>query len=219
MASRPITSWQIGSEKRKWKQWQTSFSWAPKSLWMVTAATKLKDTCSLEGNKSRQHIKKQRHNFTDKGPYSQSCGFFSSYVQMWELGHKEGWAPKNWCFWIVVLGKTWEPLGQKGDPTSQFKENQPWTLIGRTDSEAPIFWSPEAKSWLIGKDPEAGKDWGQEEKGMTEDELAGWHHQLKGHEFEQTGRLWRKGKPGILESFGSKRVRHNWVTKTSNTQL
>ena len=84
------------------------FSWAPKSLWMVTAAMKLKDACSLEGNKSRKHIKKQRYHFTDKGPYSQSCGFSSSYVQMWELDHNEGCMTKNWHFWIVVLDKTVE---------------------------------------------------------------------------------------------------------------
>ena len=95
---------------RQCKQWQTLFSWAPKSLMTVTAATKLKDTCFLEESydKPRQHIKKQRHYFTDKGPYSQSYGFSSSHVWMWELDHKEGWLLKNWFFWIVVLEKTLE---------------------------------------------------------------------------------------------------------------
>ena len=107
---------------------------------------------------------------------------------MWELDHKEGWAPKNWRFQTVVLEKTWESLGQQGDQTSQPKGNQPWIFIGRTgaETEAPKFWPPDAKSWLIGKDPDAGKDQGQEEKEVTEDEIVGWHHWLNGHEFEQT---------------------------------
>ena len=106
---------------------------------------------------------------------------------MWELDHKESLALKNWCFWTVVFKKTLEssldseeiqPVYPKGD--------QSWVFIERNDAEAetPIPWPPHAKSWLIGKDPDAGKDWGQEEKGMTEDEMAGWHHQLNGHEFE-----------------------------------
>ena len=110
-----------------------------------------------------------------------------SHVWMWELNYKESWAPKNWCFWTVVLEKTLDslldckeiqPVHPKGD--------QSWVFIGRTDVEAemPILWPPDAKSWLLGKDPEAGKDWRQEEKGTTEDEMAGWHHQLNGHEFE-----------------------------------
>ena len=106
---------------------------------------------------------------------------------MWELDHKEGWAPKNWCFWTVVLEKTLEhPLDCKEMKPVKPKENQSWIFIGRTDAEVetPILWPPDAKSRLIGKDLDAGKDWRQEEKGTTEDEMAGWHHWLNGHEFE-----------------------------------
>ena len=110
----------------------------------------------------------------------------SSHVLTWELDHKEGWEPKNWCFWTVVLEKTPEsPLDSKEIKAVNSKENQSWTFIGRTDAEPPILWPPDAKSQLIGKDPDAGKDWRQEEKGTTEDEMVGWHHWLNGHEFEQ----------------------------------
>ena len=106
---------------------------------------------------------------------------------MWELDHKEGWAPKNWCFWTVVLEKNLEsPLVCQEVKSVNPKGNQPWILIGRTDAEAPMLWPPDVKSWLIRKDPDAGKDWRQEEKGTTEDEMVGWHHQLNGHEFELT---------------------------------
>ena len=99
----------------------------------------------------------------------------------------ESWAPKNWCFWTVVLEKTLEsPLDCKEMQPVHPKGDQSWVFIGRTDAEAetPVLWSPHVKSWLIGKDPDAGRDWGQEEKGMTEDEMARWHHRLDGHEFE-----------------------------------
>ena len=104
-----------------------------------------------------------------------------------ELDYKESWVPKNWCFWIVVLEKTLEShLNSKEIQPVHPKGNQPWIFTGRTDVEAetPILWPPDAKNWLIGKDPDAGKDWRQEEKGMTEDEMVGWHHWLDGHEFE-----------------------------------
>ena len=119
---------------------------------------------------------------------SQSYGFSSSHIWMWELDHKEGWALKNWCFWTVVLEKTFQsPLDCKEIKPVNPKGNQFWIFIGRTDAEAeaPIFWPPDAKSRLIRKDPNAGKDWSQEEKGTTEDELVGWHHWLDGHVFEQ----------------------------------
>ena len=108
---------------------------------------------------------------------------------MWELNHKEGWGPKNWCFWTVVLEKTLKnPLDSKEIKPVHPKGHQPWLFIGRTDAEAkaPIFWPPDVKSWLTGKDPDDGKDWRQEEKGTTEDEMVGWHHRLNGHEFKQT---------------------------------
>ena len=131
----------------------------------------------------------QRHHFADKGLYGQSYGFSSSHVRRWELDHKEGWALKNWCFQTVVLEKTLEsPLDCKEIKPVNPKGNQPWRFIGRTDAEAAalILLPCDMKSWLSGKDPDAGKDWGQEEKGVTEDELVGWHHWLNGHESEQT---------------------------------
>ena len=115
--------------------------------------------------------------------------FFSNHVWMWELDHTEGWALKNWCFWIVVLEKTLEsPLECKEIQSINLKGNHPWIFIGRTDVEtkAPILWSPKGKSRLIRKDADAGKNWGQEEKEATEDVMVGWHHWLKGHEFEPT---------------------------------
>ena len=135
----------------------------------------------------RQHIKKQRHHFTNKGPSSPVYGFSIGHVWMWELDYKENWAPKNWCFWTVVLEKTLEsPLDWKETQPVHPKGNQSWIFIGRTDAEAetPIIWPPYVKNWLIWKDPDAGKDWRQEEKGMTEDGMIGCHHWLDGHEFE-----------------------------------
>ena len=107
---------------------------------------------------------------------------------MWELDYKESWAPKNWCFWTVVLEKTLEsPLDCKEIQPVHPKENQSWIFFGRMNAEAetPILWPPDAKHWLIGKDPDAEKDWRQKEKGMIEDEMVGWHHRLDGHESEQ----------------------------------
>ena len=105
---------------------------------------------------------------------------------MLRLDHKEGWASKNWCFWTMVLEKTLEsPLDCKEIKPVNPKGNQPWMFIGRTDAKAPILWPPDGNSQLIGKASDAGKDWGQEEKGVTEDETVGWHHQLNGREFEQ----------------------------------
>ena len=148
--------------------------------------------CLLLGRKPMTKldiIKKQRYYFANKGPYSQSYGFSSSHVQIWHLDHKEGWALKNWCFQTEVLEKTLEsPLDFKEIKPVHPKGNQSWIFIGRTDAEAeaPILWPPEAKSWLICKVTDTRKDWRQEEKRMTEDEMVGWHHQLDGHEFELT---------------------------------
>ena len=134
----------------------------------------------------RQNFKKQRHYFANKGPSSQGYGFSSSHVWMWELGYKESWAPKNWCFWTVVSEKTLDnPWEYKEIQAVHPKGNKSWLFIGRTDAEAetPILWPPDVKSWLIWKDPDAGKD-RRQEKGTTEDEMIGWHHQLNGHDFE-----------------------------------
>ena len=118
--------------------------------------------------------------------YSQGYGFSSSHVWMWELDYKESWALKNWCFWTVVLEKTLEsPLDCKDVQPVHPKGGQSWVFIGRTtvEAETPILWPPDAKNWLIGKYPDAGKDWRQEGKGRTEEEMVGWHHGLNGHEF------------------------------------
>ena len=147
------------------------------------------ERCLLFGRKTMNNLdsKKQRQSFANKCPSSQSYDFSSSRVWIWDLDYKESWAPKNWGFWTVVLEKTVEsPLACKEIKPVHPKGTQPWIFIGRTDAEAetPILWSPDEKNWLIGKDPDAGKDWRREEKGMTEDEMVAWHHWLNGHEFE-----------------------------------
>ena len=157
-------------------------------------------------------IKRQRHYFANKGPTSQSYGFSSSHVWIWELDYKESWALKNLCFWTVVLEKTLEsPLVCKEIQPVHPKGNQPWIFIGRTDAEAetPILWPPDVKNWLIGKDPDAGKDWRRVEKGTTEDEMVGWHHRLSGHEFEQA--------PGVGDGQGGLACCSPWGCKESDT--
>ena len=151
----------------------------------------------------------------------------SSHVWMWEWDHKEGWVPKNWCFWTVVLELTLEsPLDSKEIKPVNPKGNQPWTFIGKTDAEdeAPILWRPDANSWLTGKDPDAGKDWWQEGKRVTEDEMVGWHHWLNGHEFEQTlgvgdgqGSLVCCGPWGHKESDTTYGLNNNMIVTTSKT--
>ena len=139
-------------------------------------------------------------------------GFSSGHVWMRELDCEEGWAPKSWCFWTVVLEKTLEsPLDCKEIQPVHSKWDQPWVFFGRNDAKAetPILWPPHAKSWLIGKDSDAGRDWGQEEKGTTEDEMAGWHHRLAGHEFEWT--------PGVGDGQGGLACCSSWDCKESDT--
>ena len=148
----------------------------------------------------------------DKVPSSQSYGFSCSHVWIWELNQKEGWVPKNWCFWTVVLEKTLEsPLDCKEIKSVNSKGNQPWIFIGRTDAEgeAPILWPPDVKNWLIRKDPDAGKDWRQEEKGMKQDEMVGCHHWFSAHESEQT--------PGHSEGQESLAYCSPWGCKESDT--
>ena len=171
------------------KQWLTLFFLTPKSLRMVIAAMKLKDTPWKESHdQPRQHIKKQRHHFVNNGPSNQSYGFSSGHVWMWGLDYKESWAPKNWYFLTVGLETLESSLDCKEIQPVHTKGDQSWVFIGRTDVEAetPILWPSDAQSWLIWKDPDAGKDWGQEEKGTTEDEVVGWHHWLYGHGFGWT---------------------------------
>ena len=157
------------------------------------------------------HIKKQRHYFANKGPSGQGYGFSSGRVSMWELNCEESWVLRNWCFWTVVLEKTLEsPLDCKEIQPVHPKGDQPWVFIGRTDVEAwtPILWPPDANSWLNWKDLDAGKDWGQEEKGMTEDEMVGWHHLLDGHGFEWT--------PGVGDGQGGLVCCSSWGHKESD---
>ena len=166
---------------------------------------------NLPYDQPRQHIKKQRHYFVNKGPSSQGYGFSSSHIWMWELDYKGSWTPKNWCFWTVMLEKTLEsPLVCKEIQPVHPKGDQSWVFIGRTDVEAktPILWPLDVKSWLTGKDPDAGKDWGQEEKEMTEDEIIGWHHRLNGHGFEWT--------PGVGDWQGGLASCSSWGRKESD---
>ena len=182
MASGPITSWQIDGET---VETVSNF---------ILGGSKI----TADGDCSHEikwHLLLGRKVMTNldsilksnKGPSSQGYGFYSGQVCMWELDCEEGWAPKNWCFWTVVLEKTFEsslyckeiqPVHPIGD--------QSWVFIGRTDAEAetPVLWPPHVKSWLTGKDPDTGRGWGPEEKGMTEVEMAWWYHWLDGPEFE-----------------------------------
>ena len=186
MASGPNTSWEIDGEPVKT---------VADLIFLGSKITEDGDCsheikrCLLLGRKIMTNLdsilKKQRHYFANKGPSSQGYGFSSSHVWMRELDYKESWVPKIWCFWPMVLEKALESLGCKEIQPVHPKGDQSWVFTGRTNAEAetPILWPPDAKSWLIWKDPDAGKDWGQEEKGTTEDEMVGWHHQLNGHEF------------------------------------
>ena len=171
---------------------------------------------------ARQHIKKQRHYVANKGPSSQICGFSSGHVWMWELDYKESWVLKNWCFWTVMLEKTLEsPLDCKEIQPVYPKGDQSWVFIGRADVEAetPVLWPPDAKSWLIGKDPDAGKDWGQE-KGMTEDAMVGWLASLTQWRWVwvNSGSWWWTRRPGVLRFMGSQRVGNDWVTELNWTE-
>ena len=189
MASRPITSWQIDG----------------KTVETVTDFIFLGSKITADGDCSheiKRHLLLGRKVMTNLESIlksrditlstkvqisSQSYGFSSGHVWMWELDYKESWAPNNWCFWTVVLEKTLEnPLDSKKIQPVHPKGNQSWIFIGRTDAETetPILWPSDAENWLIWKDRDAGKDWKQKEKEMTKDEMVGWHHWLNGHESE-----------------------------------
>ena len=189
MASGPITSWFIDGETAET---------VPDFILGVSKITADGD-CSHEikrylkksYHQPRQHIKKQRHYFVNKGPSSQGYGFSSSHLWMWELDYKESWVLKNWCFWTVVLEKTLEsPLDCKTIKPDSPKGNQSWKFIASTEAETPVFWPSNEKNWLIWKGPDTVKDWGQEEKETTEDKMVGWHHQLNGHGFWVYSRSW-----------------------------
>ena len=202
---------------KQWEQWQTLFSWAPKSLWMVTTAMKFKDACSLEEKqwKPRLHIKKRRHYFADKGPHGQSCGFFGSHVWMWELDHKEDWAPKNRCFWTVVLEKMRVPWTTRRWNQSILKEIsceyslevlmlklnlryfghlmrragslEKTLILGKTEGRRRRGW--QRKWWLDGI---------TDSMDMSSSKVQAW---------------WRTGKAGVLNSMVLQRVRHDWATE------
>ena len=175
---------------KQWKQWETFFLGS-----IITAD----GDCSYEikrhlllGRKALTNLnnvlKSRDTTLPTKVCLVKAMVFSSSHLWMWELDHTEGWALKNWCFWTVVLEKTLEsPLDSKEIQLVHPKGNQSWIFIGKTNAEAEtlVLWPPDAKNWLICKDPDAGKDWRQEEKVTTEDEMVGWHHRLDGHEFEQ----------------------------------
>ena len=193
MASSPIPWWQIEREKVE----------AVMDFIFLGSKITVDSDCSheIKQNKTkhlllgrkcmikpRQCIKKQRHHFADKGPNSQSYGFSSSHIWMWELDHEEDWVLKNWRLWIVALearlfSSLKSPLDSRSSNQSILKEISPEYSL---EAEASVLWLPVVKSWLIGKDPDSGKDWGQEEKGKTEDRMVGWLHWLNGHEFEPT---------------------------------
>ena len=140
-------------------------------------------------DKPREHIKKQRHYIVNQGLSSQRYGFSRSHVWMWELDNKKSWASKSWFHQTEVLERTLESsLDSKEIKWANPKRNQPWIFIERidTETETPILWLPDVKNWLTGKDPDAGKDWRQEEKGTTEEKMVGLHYQVNGHESEQT---------------------------------
>ena len=172
---------------KQWKQWET-FLWGEGSS-KITAG----GDCSHEikrrlllGRKAMTNLDSMLKSFTSKGPSSQSYGFSSSHVWIWELDYKESWAPKHWWFWTVMLKTLKSSLDSKEIQPVHPKGNESWIFIGRTDAvaETPVLWPPDVKNWLTGKDPDAGKDWRQEEKGMTEHEMVGWHLWLNGHKFE-----------------------------------
>ena len=161
--------------------------------------------------------------FANKGLSSQGYGFSCSHVWTWELACEEGWAPKNWCFWTVVLEKTLEsPLDCKEIQPVHSEGDQPWDFFGRNDAKAetPILWPPHAKSWLIGKDPDAGRDWGAGGEGNNR-VWDGWMASLTRWTWVwvNSGSWWWTGRPGALQLMGSQRVGHDWVTELNWTDV
>ena len=203
---------------KQWKQCQTLF-WGSSKITVDGDYSHEIERCILLRRKVMTNLysilKRREITLPTKVHLVKAMVFLVSHVWMWELDYKESWVQKNWCFWTVVLEKTLEsPLDCKEIQPVHPKGDQSWVFIGRTDVEAetPILWPPDSKSWLIWKDPDAGHDCGQE-KGLTEDEMVGWHHQLNGHGFGWT--------PGVGEGQGSlacyspygHRVRHNWASE------
>ena len=212
MASGPITSWQIDGETM---ETVTDFILGGSRITADDDCSHEIKRCLLLGRKAMTNlvsILKSRNITLPTKVCIVSYVFSSSHVWMWELDYRESWAPKNWCFWTVVLEKTLEsPWDCKEIQPVNPKGNQSWIFIGRTDvgAEAPVLWPPDVKNWLLGKDPDAGKDWRQEEKGTTEDEMVGWHHGLNEHEFEQA--------PGVGDGQGGLVCCSPWGHKVLDT--
>ena len=211
MASGPITSWEIDGETVE----------TVRDFIFLSSKITADADCSHE---IKRYLLLERKDMTNLDSILESrditlptkiclVNAMVYHVWMWDLDYKESWAPKNWCFWAVVLEKALEsPLDCKEIKSVNPKGNQSRIFTGRTDaqSEAPILWPPDAKSWLIGKDPDAGKDWGQVENGVTEDEMVGWHYQHHGHEFEETlGRQWSLA---CYSPWGCKEHTTDWLT-------
>ena len=218
MASSPITSWQIDGETM---ETMTDFIFLGTKITANGDCSHEIKRCLLLGRKTVTNLdnilKNRDITLLEDVCIFKAMVFSGSRVWMWVLDHKESREPKNWCFWTVVLERTPKgPLDSKEIKPVNPKGNQSWIFIWRTgaEAEALICWPPDAKNWLIGKDPDARKDWRQGEKGMTEDEMFGWYHWLNGQEFEQApGSWWWTGRPGMLQSMESQRARHDWATE------
>ena len=213
------------------KQWETLF-WggAPKSRQMVTAAMKFKRPL-LFGRKAMTNLdtvlKSRDIILPTKVHLVKAMIFFSSHVRMWELDHKESWVPKNWCSWTVVLEKTLSHLDCKEIQPVSPKGNQSWIFIGRIDAEAPILWQPDVKNWLIGKDPDDGKDWRHEEKGTTEGTRRGWQRmrwlyvipELMDMSLSKLWELVMDREAWRAAVYGVAKIGHDWATEMNWTEL
>ena len=211
-----IAQWTCGHNGCKEDMIKRSPSHWPDSIPGFVYLLSLIKRCLLLGRKVMTNLdsifKSRDITLPTKVHLDKAIFFSSGHVWMWELDCEESWVPKIWCFWTVVLEKTLQsPLDCKEIQPVHFKGDQSWVFFGRTDAKAetPILWPPHTKSWLIGKDSDAGRDWGQEDKRMTEDEMAGWHHRLDGNEFGWT--------PGVGDGQGGLACCDSWGHKESDT--